>query len=167
VYSLPSKPTGSVYRLNWENGREGERNRLECFSDRIHNSRFPGSVGFNLNFSQSPMSTSDLRASKAQTAQPSNPRSPSPSDPHDTPQSDASLLPLPPAAPFSSSRRPPHPTRPHFPPPATALPSPLALQNCAPGRPQILSQIVPGQIDRRSPALPRDCRRRRPPSDLP
>ena len=112
------------------------------------------------------MSTSDLRGSKAQTAQPSNPRSPSPSDPHDTPQSDASLLPLPPAAPFSSSRRPPHPTRPHLPPPATTLPGPLALQNCAPGRPQILSQIVPGQIDRRSPALPWDCRRQRPPSDL-
>ena len=112
------------------------------------------------------MSTSDLRGSKAQTAQPSNPRSPSPSDPHDAPQSDAPLLPLPPAAPFSSSRRPPHPTRPHLPPPATALPSPLALQNCAPGRPQILSQIAPGQIDCRSPALPRDYRRRRPPSDL-
>jgi len=123
-------------------------------------------VGLNHNFS--PVSNSNLRPAQA-SPRPKRPNRPtlglSPKSQSYAGRS-APLLPPPAAATLSSSRRPPHPTRPHLPPPATALPSPLALQNCAPGRPQILSQIVPGQIDRRSPALPWDCRRQRPPSDL-
>ena len=55
---------------------------------------------------------------------------------------------------------------PRLSPPATACRA-LLVQPPAPHpiRPH-LNQIAPGQIDRRSPALPRDCRRRWPPSDL-